>query len=394
MHLGARNPSKWMGSPPQLKTFQMTWFHVFGLLELVFTSRHGSTDGVALNWHLIVSKPHFATLSLSKVSIWRCPKSWKPIFSIIRWGFLETLHLGVPPILGNMLPPVPPIASQTEGRWTKPGAMGVPGFYRWAVRRVPYLRAKSCALPYEFDNLQLGSLRLMENHYDLVWFMIYDSITTQVFRVLSWDFLELFRNWQLGSWVSYSTRGTLTSMGLCMAAWTTGACKNTKNFSSAWSRWSWKIMTSWEKTVKLPGIQRFLRWLLSWLLEISWTGSARSPAFHRQSEGGWTPPQANEFLWIFSTLLLLKLLMESWKMCERESNLEICLNESVPTFFFAPNHPLVSPSSTPCRCCSTSPWMVLRPGPRWTSSGPGGNFNWWCWGCWFESWFENQQSSQ
>lgn len=33
--------------------------------------------------------------------------------------------------------------------------MGVPGFYRWAVRRVPYLRAKSCGLPYEFDNLYL-----------------------------------------------------------------------------------------------------------------------------------------------------------------------------------------------------------------------------------------------
>ncbi|CAJ1336159.1 unnamed protein product [Effrenium voratum] len=33
--------------------------------------------------------------------------------------------------------------------------MGVPGFYRWAVRRVPYLRAKSCSLPYEFDNLYL-----------------------------------------------------------------------------------------------------------------------------------------------------------------------------------------------------------------------------------------------
>ena len=35
--------------------------------------------------------------------------------------------------------------------------MGVPGFYRWAVRRVPYLRAKSCGLPYEFDNLYLGN---------------------------------------------------------------------------------------------------------------------------------------------------------------------------------------------------------------------------------------------
>ncbi|CAK8990402.1 unnamed protein product [Durusdinium trenchii] len=33
--------------------------------------------------------------------------------------------------------------------------MGVPGFYRWAVKRVPYLRAKSCGLPYEFDNLYL-----------------------------------------------------------------------------------------------------------------------------------------------------------------------------------------------------------------------------------------------
>ena len=32
-------------------------------------------------------------------------------------------------------------------------------------------------------------------------------------------------------------RGTLISMGLCMAAWMTGAFKNTKNFSSAWSRW-------------------------------------------------------------------------------------------------------------------------------------------------------------
>ncbi len=40
--------------------------------------------------------------------------------------------------------------------------MGVPGFYRWAVRRVPYLRAKSCGLPYEFDNLYLGTWR--ENH--------------------------------------------------------------------------------------------------------------------------------------------------------------------------------------------------------------------------------------
>ena len=34
--------------------------------------------------------------------------------------------------------------------------MGVPGFYRWAVKRVPYLRAKSCGLPYEFDNLHLA----------------------------------------------------------------------------------------------------------------------------------------------------------------------------------------------------------------------------------------------
>ncbi|CAE7726055.1 XRN2 [Symbiodinium sp. CCMP2592] len=33
--------------------------------------------------------------------------------------------------------------------------MGVPGFYRWAVRRVPHLRAKSTGPPYEFDNLYL-----------------------------------------------------------------------------------------------------------------------------------------------------------------------------------------------------------------------------------------------
>ncbi|CAE7793557.1 XRN2, partial [Symbiodinium sp. CCMP2456] len=33
--------------------------------------------------------------------------------------------------------------------------MGVPGFYRWAVRRVPHLRAKSTGPPYEFDSLYL-----------------------------------------------------------------------------------------------------------------------------------------------------------------------------------------------------------------------------------------------
>eukprot|EP00930_Biecheleria_cincta_P105722 TRINITY_DN9864_c0_g1_i2.p1 TRINITY_DN9864_c0_g1~~TRINITY_DN9864_c0_g1_i2.p1 ORF type:complete len:911 (-),score=145.76 TRINITY_DN9864_c0_g1_i2:119-2812(-) len=33
--------------------------------------------------------------------------------------------------------------------------MGVPGFYRWAVRRVPHLRAKGTSPPYEFDNLYL-----------------------------------------------------------------------------------------------------------------------------------------------------------------------------------------------------------------------------------------------
>ncbi|CAE7200302.1 xrn-2 [Symbiodinium pilosum] len=33
--------------------------------------------------------------------------------------------------------------------------MGVPGFYRWAVRRVPHLRAKTSGPPYEFDNLYL-----------------------------------------------------------------------------------------------------------------------------------------------------------------------------------------------------------------------------------------------
>lgn len=60
----------------------------------------------------------------------------------------------------QVLGPRSPVISVMNGSAGIAGffwAMGVPGFYRWAVRRVPYLRAKSCGLPYEFDNLYLGN---------------------------------------------------------------------------------------------------------------------------------------------------------------------------------------------------------------------------------------------
>lgn len=186
----------------------------------------------------------------------------------------------------QVLGPRSPVISVMNGSAGIAGffwAMGVPGFYRWAVRRVPYLRAKSCGLPYEFDNLYLGNWAPgapKELRKDM-WLEPKNkrgNSSSETCFVFGW------------------IRGTWTSMELCTVASMTGVFKNKRSSSFAWSRF---VYDGDMLTCKLRkhGLCKFLKLPASWYIGwIKLWGSTGSLIVHRQSQGSWNLERTRELV--------------------------------------------------------------------------------------------------